>query len=84
MAAKGMGGKWGYRTENDPSRQVSFDALAGAVASKLHYDQGRSAQDIASMHPDEFSGLAGHAGIDQNKTAQLMRAYEHYTISTKQ
>lgn len=82
MAARGLGGNWGIRKESDQSRKVSFEALAGAIASDLHYQQGRSASDIATMHPDEFAQLSGHKGIDQNKTAQLMRAYEHYNISS--
>lgn len=81
MAARGMGSNYGL--EKDPSsRKVSFEALAGAVASKLHYEKGLSAQSIGTMHPEEFASLSGHPGIDQNKTAQLMRAYEHYNITS--
>lgn len=83
MPARGMGNNYGVNKDPN-SRRVSFEALAGAVASNLHYQQGRSAQDIAMMHPEEFTKLAGHQGIDQNKTAQLMRAYEHYNITSNQ
>ena len=75
--AQGLNNSWGVRTELDPNRQVSKAAMPQALASRLHYQQKKTAQEIYQIPEDEWQSISkGVASRDS--VADYMRAYEHY------
>jgi hypothetical protein len=61
----------------DPNRAVQRSAMPGSLASRLHYQEGKSAQDLFDMTDDEWSGLSKGL-VSRDEVADYMRAYEHY------
>lgn len=79
MASRGLAGTWGQRTENDESRSVDRWSKTQAVASRLFYQDKRSAADVANMDPNEWNATYNASGIvDQREAVQQLRALENY------
>lgn len=62
---------------SDPNRSVAKAAMPGALASRLHYQEGKSSQDLFDMTDEEWSGLSKNI-VSRDEVADYMRAYEHY------
>lgn len=78
--ARGLTGSYGQPTQNDPKRFVSRDALAQSIASQLHYQSGKSAEEVRMMSPDEWGSVDKTGVVTPENVADVMRAYEHYVL----
>jgi len=82
--ARGLNQSWGQETQGNPNRKVEQQGLNQRRAAQLHYQQGKTAQDVLSMSPDDWAANTGSFWDksfipDQYETAQILRAYEHYS-----
>lgn len=79
MAARGLAGMWGQRTESDGARQVARAALPQSVASRIFYQDKRSSADISTMTPEEWDQSYNTTGlVDQARVLHQLRALENY------
>ena len=78
--AQGLNNSWGIRTEGDPVRQVGKHALPQSLASRLHYKEGRAADEVRNMSDDDWRRVDPSGVTDQESVADVMRAYEHYAL----
>lgn len=76
--AAGLGGSWGKRTESDPSRGVSREALPQSAANRLHYQDAKSAADIETMSDEEWAPHSRDGLVDRGRVVDYMRALENY------
>jgi hypothetical protein len=76
--AAGLNGSYGSRTEANPNRGVGRTALAQGLASKLHYQSKRSAQDVFDMPEQEWASINKGGSVSRQDVANYLRAYEHY------
>jgi hypothetical protein len=79
--AAGLGGTWGQRTEFDPNRGVSRDALPQSTANKFYYQESKTAADVESMSDDEWAPISRDGLIDRGRVVDYMRALENYKQS---
>lgn len=75
--ARGLGNSYGVRKESDINRSVTRRSMHQALASRLHYDQQKTAREVRGMSPDDWESLSG-GNAEQEEVAQYLRAYEHY------
>jgi hypothetical protein len=80
--ALGLNGSYGIRTEADPNRRVEKAAFPQSLASRLHYQEGRSSKDILTMDDATWEPLSKGGLIAREDVADYMRAYEHYQLPT--
>lgn len=76
--ARGLAGNFGTRMEFDPRRSVDRASLPQSLASRLHYQEKRTAKDVLSMSDEEWGPLSRDGLLDRQQVAEYMRAYEHY------
>lgn len=70
-------GTYGKDTALDPSRSVQRSAMPQSLASRLHYQEGRSSQDLYDMSDSDWTNLTKDI-VSRDEVADYMRAYEHY------
>lgn len=78
MAARGLNGRSGEPTQNDPQRKVSREALRGSLASDLFYKQNMSTEKLYDIPDAEWATLSKNNTVSRDDVADYMRAYEHY------
>jgi hypothetical protein len=76
--ASGLNGRMGEQKQNDPARGVGRPALAQGLASRLHYTDKRSAEDIFNMPEQEWASINKGGSVSRQDVANYLRAYEHY------
>lgn len=76
--ASGLNGRMGEQKQHDPARGVGRTALAQGLASKLHYQSKRSAQDVFDMPEQEWASINKGGSVSRQDVANYLRAYEHY------
>ncbi|MGA7535537.1 MAG: hypothetical protein WBW27_27035 [Pseudolabrys sp.] len=57
---------------------MSREALPQSVASRFHYQEGKSAQDVGSMSPEEWEPYGKGGLVDQGRVIDQLRALENY------
>lgn len=80
MAARGLGNSYGERTEFDPNRSVTREALPQSLASRLHYQEKKSSQDVINMPEEEWEPLSRGGLASREDVVDYLRAYEHYSV----
>lgn len=70
-------GQYGKDTAFDPKRSIQRSAMPQSLASRLHYQENRSAEDLYNMSDEEWSGFSKDI-VSRDEVADYMRAYEHY------
>lgn len=70
-------GTYGKDTGFDPARSVQRSAMPQSLASRLHYQEGRSAKDLYDMSDADWEDLTKNI-VSRDEVADYMRAYEHY------
>lgn len=76
MAAMGLGGSWGKRTEMDINRSVAQASLPMAIAARLHKEM--SSNDVLTIPDDQWNTISRGGLATRDDVYDYMRAQENY------